>query len=328
MYPNSQLGLAGTPAVHTQESNDVFRTPAYKHLAVLFAVFVTALIASSASVLHFIADKQVVYQPAAHVLAAASETPIQSQSTPPAPAPAVAAPVQTQKDASDKVQAVLNSWASTHNSQQWSVAVQGLGSDKTAAAINQTASFNTASVYKLFFTYSIFKNYSLESLPQVNLSVDGRGTQTLKDCLELAIKNSDNPCGEAIGYKLGWGKTNTALKGLGLNSTNLNDPNGITTTAADANTYLQKLASGQLMNAADQQYLIGLMQQQKYRGGIPAGCPNCTVADKIGDLGFVRHDIAIVQYPGGSYTVAIMTNGAPYAQIAQLESLVQSAISS
>jgi beta-lactamase class A len=61
------------------------------------------------------------------------------------------------------------------------------------------------------------------------------------------------------------------------------------------------------------------MQVQKYRSGIPAGCNDCTVADKTGDLGFVRHDVAIVQYPGGSYTLAIMTNGAPY-QILQAKS--------
>jgi beta-lactamase class A len=94
------------------------------------------------------------------------------------------------------------------------------------------------------------------------------------------------------------------------------------------NLFLQQLASGKLIQPDAQQYLMSIMQVQKYRSGIPAGCNDCTVADKTGDLGFVRHDVAIVQYPGGSYTLAIMTNGAPYSQIAQLTSQIQAALSS
>jgi hypothetical protein len=333
MYPNAQLGIAGTPAIPAQESNDVLRTPAYKHLAVIFALFIMVLVAGTTTAARMLAGKQVAYKPTAHVLAEENKpgnsntvtlTSPQPNPTPQAPA-AAAVP---NANASAKVQDVLNSWAATHGSQQWSVVVQGLGGDKTQAAINPVAKYDPASVFKLYFTYTLFQSYSLDSLSSNSVTVDGRGTQSMKDCLDLMIKNSDNPCGVAMGNKLGWGKTTKALKSLGILNTDLNNPNGLSTTAADVNIFLQKLNAGQVMPPEDQQYLLNLMQVQRYRAGIPAGCPNCVVADKIGDLGFVRHDAAIVQYPGGSYTLVIMTNGAPYGQIAQLTSLIQAAVSS
>jgi hypothetical protein len=333
MYPNSpQLGLAGQPVNYAHDTNDVLRTPAYKHVTVVFAVFVAVLVAGTTTAANLIAGKQVIYKPTANALASESNTasaqPASEENPQPAPSqqPAVVT-TPPARDSSSKVQSVLTNWAASHSSQQWSVAVQGLGGDNRQAALNPNNKYDPASVFKLYFTYTLFQNYSLDSLSKNFVNVDGRGTVSMKDCLDQMIKNSDNPCGVAMGNRLGWGKTTKALKGLGILNTDLNNPSGLTTTAADINTFLQKLNAGALMPPDAQKYLMNLMQQQKYRSGIPAGCNGCVVADKIGDLGFVRHDVGIVQYPGGSYSLAIITNGAPYGQIAQLTSQIQSAIS-
>jgi hypothetical protein len=232
-----------------------------------------------------------------------------------------------EKNSSNKVQGVLNSWAASHKSQQWSVVVQGLENDKTLANLNQNTQYDPASVFKLYFTYPLLQQYSMNYLSKHYVSVSGRGQQSMKECLELMIENSDNPCGIAIGDRMGWGKTTKLINDMGMPSTNLNKPNGMSTSAADINFFLQKLSSKELLPADSRQYLMELMQKQKYRDGIPAGCAGCKVADKIGDLGSVRHDVGIVSYSGGSYTLAIMTNGAPYSQIAQLTSQIQSAVS-
>jgi hypothetical protein len=325
MYLNRQLGWTGPSGNYAAHSHTL-RTPAYKHLVAAFAVCSGALFAGTTAAVNVLAGKQVAYQPA--VIAPASPVvqpapPVAApapQASPPAAQPAVSPPVT---DHSAQVQAVLNSWIASHSSQKWSVVVQGLGSDPTKASVNPANSYNTASVYKLFLMYPLFKAYDLNSLAGATVTVDGRGVTNLKTCVELAIKNSDNPCGEAIGRRLGWGKSTTLLRQLGMSKTDLNTPNAISTTAADTNLFLQKLNAGQLMSPDEQQYLLALLQQQKYRSGIPAGCPSCIVSDKTGDLGSVRHDVGIVQYSGGSYSLTIMTNGAPYSQIAQLTSQIQ-----
>jgi hypothetical protein len=326
MYFNRQLRWAG-PSVNYELNAPLERTPDYRQIFVALILVTVALFAGTGTILNVIARQNIEYQPNVSNYApsqpALPSLPVQQK---PTAVPAVTTPSQT-KDSSAKVQAVLNSWAASHSSQQWSVAMQGLAEDKTQASINLGTKYDPASVFKLYFTYTLFQNYSLATLPNNFVKVDGRGTVSMKDCLDLMIKNSDNPCGVAMGNKLGWGKTTKALKGIGILNTDLNSVNGLSTTAGDVNLFLQKLASGKLIQPDAQQYLLSIMQVQKYRSGIPAGCNGCIVADKIGDLGFVRHDAAIVRYNGGAYTLAIMTNGAPYSQIAQLTSQIQAAIS-
>jgi hypothetical protein len=323
MLLNRQLRWAG-PSVGYSLHSPIARTSAYKHLLLAFALFAGILFAGTSTIVKVLAANQVELQPAA-ATNYESAVPAPTQQ-PPAPQPAVAAKTAAEKDSSAKVQELLNSWAANHSGQQWSVAVQGLGNDKTQASVNPNVGYDPASVFKLYFTYTLFQNYNLDSLSKSTVPVIGRGSLSMKDCLDLMIKNSDNPCGEAMGNRLGWGKTTKALKNIGIVNTDLNNPQGLSTTAADINLYLQKLNKGELMAPENQQYLIGLMQQQKFRQGIPAGCRGCIVADKTGDLGFARHDAGIVQYQGGSYTLAIMTNGVSYSQIAQLTRQIQSAI--
>jgi hypothetical protein len=157
MYPNKQLGWAfpvgkqaAPPTNHTHNST-VLRTPAYIHLALAVVVFVSVLLVGTTQVIKTMASKQVVYQPSKvtpHIDNAEAAPAIAPKTAAPAPQPtpqpAVApAPINQ----SQQVQAVLDSWKTAHAAQQWGVAVQGLGEDKTSASINADTSFNTASVY-------------------------------------------------------------------------------------------------------------------------------------------------------------------------------------
>ena len=63
---------------------------------------------------------------------------------------------------------------------------------------------------------------------------------------------------------------------------------------------------------------MDILKVQTWRKGIPAGCSGCIVYNKTGDLGFVRHDAAIVESPKAKYILAIFTDGASYSEIAQL----------
>jgi beta-lactamase class A len=214
------------------------------------------------------------------------------------------------------VQEVLNAWVVSHPTKKWGIAVSSLGSDKISAAVNGGLQFNTASVYKLLLTYPLFQKYNLDSLSQ----------SPYKNCLDLMIKISDNSCGEAIGYGLGWTKATQALRQAGLTSTDLYTSRGPVTTAGDVNRFLTKFYTGELMGNPEKQYVMGLMQLQKYRKGIPTGCSSCVVSDKIGDLGYVRHDVGIVEYKSGAFALTILSNGASYSQIAELTAQIYSSI--
>jgi hypothetical protein len=222
------------------------------------------------------------------------------------------------------LQSILNNWQQSHGDHQWSVAVKGLGADSRQAALAAGNKYETASTFKLYLLYTLFQSHTLASLDSINIDVEGRDHQTVKQCVDLMIRVSDNPCGEAVGNFIGWNKANTNLKKIGLTGTNINDPAGNpTTTAGDMELYLSQLSAGKLLPDDAQSYVLGLMQQQKFRQGIPAGCAGCTgVANKVGDLGTVRNDAAIIDYPDGKYVLAIYTNGASYGQIAQLTSQI------
>jgi hypothetical protein len=325
MFPNRQLRWAGPSSNYTHTEVDTHSSSPFWHSAIVFfALLATAFTATTATV-NVLADRQVTYQPS---LNSQAPSHVPAPEPPKVSLPAVATVPPETPDKSIQIQAILDSWAKNHSSQQWSVVVKGLGADTSNASIIANNSFNTASIYKLFLMYPLFQSYTLDSLSSSYINVDGRGSVSLKNCVELMIKNSDNPCGEAVGRRLGWARATTLLRNLGLKSTNLNNPSGITTTAADTALFLEKLYGGKALNTQNQQYVLSLMQQQKYRSGIPAGCPGCIVSDKTGDAGFVRHDAAIVQYSGGAYVLSIFTNGASYAQIAQLTRQIQAVISS
>lgn len=222
----------------------------------------------------------------------------------------------------------LNSWAAAHSDHNWSVAVQSLDGPSFSGGVNQNQVYRSASVYKLLLMYQLFNLYQPADLGAINVNVEGRGRVSLESCVNLMISQSDNPCGVAVGNLLGWSKSTAALRTLGLTHTNLNDAAGPASTASDLNEYLVKLDKGELFNQADKSYILNLMSKQKYRTGIPAGCTSCIVANKTGDLGTVRHDVAIVSYSGGRYALSIFTNGASFGQIAELTSKIQMLITS
>jgi len=227
-------------------------------------------------------------------------------------------------DNSADIQQVLESWASSHPQHKWSVVVAGLDNDSRKASINSNDKYTAASIYKLMLSYSLFSKYSPEMLANTSVNIGDGGRTDLKSCFELMISVSDNPCGIATGNLLGWTRVNTDLKKLGLLDTDFRGYSGPVTTAGDTALFLAKMHAGELFDTKTRDYVLSLMQQQKLRSGIPTGCGSCSVADKTGDLGFVRHDAGIVSYSGGSYILTIFTDGASYSQIAELTAKIQS----
>jgi beta-lactamase class A len=236
-------------------------------------------------------------------------------------------PVDPQPTYDTDLRALLVKWTSTHPRQQWSVVIEGLDSHTPSANINADLSYQTASLYKLLLTYTLMQKTDLAAFPTTNVQVNGQ-PKSLTTCVDLMLRVSDNPCGEAVGAWLGWSKINQDDKKLGLTATNLANSAGPTTTAADVANYLKALNSGSYFSDQQRQYILDTLKHDTWNKGIPTGCVHCEVANKTGDLSNVRHDAAIINDNGSTYALVIMTNGASYAQIAQLTGQIQTYLNS
>ncbi len=224
---------------------------------------------------------------------------------------------ESQVPVDPELQRILETWAKNHAKQDWSVVFKGLGDDKRYASLRGDSWYVPASLYKLLIMKPLFEKYDVENLESQKINVDG-SSKSVKSCVEAMLKWSDNPCGEAMGKYLGWYRVDSSLQKAGLKQTQLNRKDVMFANASDVNKLLEGLYDATMFTSSERDFILKNMQQGNWRKGIPSGCYDCVVANKTGDLSNVRHDSAIVTYPGGAYALTIMTSGAKYSEIAEL----------
>lgn len=111
-----------------------------------------------------------------------------------------------------------------------------------------------------------------------------------------------------------------------MKNTDLNKTNGAATTVSDTATLLRGLYDSTMFDSASREFVLKSLKEQTWRKGIPAGCVDCVTYNKIGDLGYVRHDAGIIKSADKSYLLVVFTNGASYSQIAELTAQVNSLV--
>lgn len=249
------------------------------------------------------------------VTAPPSAPPHEAPAVTPVPTAPAATETPTISDKSDSLQQALDAWLAAHTDHQWSVSLKGLRGDPSKASHSATVNDDLASVYKLLMQYSLFKKVPRAQQDGKMLSVNGQ-SKSVTACIQAMILVSDNPCGEAVGYFVGWGNADRDLVPFGLHT-----KMGVNNTAntQDVALYLDLFDQGKLLNADDTAYIKSLLSQQRYRSGIPAGCSGCTVYNKVGDDGTQRNDAGIVEHDANhAYALVIFSNGASFGQIADL----------
>jgi beta-lactamase class A len=222
------------------------------------------------------------------------------------------------------LQPILDNWAKQNPSQQWGIAVKSLSGVEFQAQLNADKHFRSASIYKLFLLQSLFNRYSLAQQQTTSVNL-GSSNRSLAACVDLMLRISDNACGEAVAQKLGWTKVTKELKAAGYLNTDLSKGDAPVTSAGDTARYLEQL-NGTMLDEPSKATVMKSLLAQKWNKGIPAGCANCTVANKTGTLGSIMNDAAIVQYKGGSYVLVVMSEGGSFKQIADLTKQIQIAI--
>lgn len=220
------------------------------------------------------------------------------------------------------LQALLNDLVATKG--DYAISLRQLGGNGWGASVNGDKVYAPASTYKLFVAYALLKQ--IEN-GQRRWDDDATAGQTVSQCLDNMIINSDNTCAEWFGGQIGWKVITDMIHTAGLSgATSLNTAQGFVATADDEVLFLTKLQTGQLLNPESTGRLLDVMRRQVYRSGIPAG-GGASVADKVGFLDGLLHDAAIVYAPSGTYVLVIMTNGSSWGQIAdaarQINALLQ-----
>ena len=193
----------------------------------------------------------------------------------------------------------------------FAISVRKLGDSGVHA--NGDKQYHPASTYKLFVAYSVLKRVDAG---QLSLGQATSGGQTLAQCFDNMIVNSDNVCAEWFGNNIGWNNLTNDARAIGARNTTLSRP--FVSTTNDQALFLQKLESNQLgLSEPSRARLIDAMKRQVYRKGIPAGV-GVSVADKVGFLDGLLHDSAIVYAPSGVYVLVIYSNGSSWAAIADV----------
>lgn len=191
------------------------------------------------------------------------------------------------------------------------IAVRKLGDN--GVHVNGSKQYHPASTYKLFAAYSVLKRVDSG---QMNWGQTTSGGQTLSQCFDNMIVNSDNACAEWFGGTIGWAVLTAEARSFGATGTNLSRP--FVSTANDMALFLQKLESNQLgLSEPSRARLIDVMKRQIFRKGIPAGI-GVPVANKVGFIDSYLHDAAIVYAPSGVYVLVIYSSGSSWAQIAEV----------
>lgn len=196
------------------------------------------------------------------------------------------------------------------------IAVTQLDGAGWTAASGATKSVVSASTYKLFISLLLFEKVNAGQLGWSS-SVKNVGT-SVDTCLYNTIIYSANTCPEE--WISEWGRQwiNNSLYAKGFSTaTTFMAPDATHTSAGDLRKLLVGLYNSSLFTSSDTTKLIGLMKNQVYRSGIPAGSDGI-VADKVGFLWDYLNDAAIVYHPRGTYVLVIMTKGESWAKIAEI----------
>ena len=190
--------------------------------------------------------------------------------------------------------------------------------EQTGEAIttNESRTFTSASLYKLFLTYAILDQVDAGVLSLQDQMADGA---TIDDYLTSTITVSANEPAKELAHLIGWENIETFIHEQGFVSTSFNpylEYDGIyyngdlETTPAEVAFLLERLLEGELLSEACTKYFLGLLGNQQLVYALNTGLSSdVTFAHKTGLLDDVSHDAGILSMDGQNYIVAVLTDG-------------------
>lgn len=241
------------------------------------------------------------------------------EDTAPAATPSVPDPVLPSPSLSEELAGYLAGLDGTYG-----LAVRN-PKDGQTILINADHVFPAASLYKLLVLYRVYQALDRGDLAADNDVVfesddlveaeNGDGLSpgdsiTVSQAVDWMIDYSSNPAAYALARAVGgWSEVVAAASDLGMKDTSY-DGDSFVTTPADVLHFFDLLSAGVLVSPAASDEMMAILLQQQTNDRLPADLPpSVRVAHKTGELPEVRHDAGIVFGTGGSYPIAILSEG-------------------
>ena len=187
--------------------------------------------------------------------------------------------------------------------------------------------------------------YGLSPADDSDSTLYGRvgGRASVRELVELMITVSSNLATNILVDRVEAARAQESARALGADSIEVR--RGVedtkayraglnnTTTARDLGVLFAAIAEGRAASAGACREMTGILERQRFNGGIPAGLPaGVRVAHKTGWFTGTHHDGGIVTAPGGRrYVLVVLTRGIEDEQvsarlIADLAGLVHGAV--
>lgn len=235
----------------------------------------------------------------------------------------------------DKIdfQPVVDSWVNTVGGNK-SVLIYDIERDEVVGKYNSDESYSTASLYKLFVVYEGYRK--VQSGEWNGDEPAGYNGHTILKCLDLAIRESNSSCAEAIWDKIG----RQNLDDIIVNDFKITDSDisGLVSNPQDIMKILKifyehkDISDEKLIALMKDSFLNQPETTYNWRQGLPSGFKESNVYNKVGwDFNpdtmnwNIYHDAAIVETPDKNrhFIVVVMTNYVPYQKISKLGSMIE-----
>lgn len=228
------------------------------------------------------------------------------------------------------LQPIVDQWLTTTQADV-GLMIYDLDHDQVAASHQPDKVFSIASVYKLFFAYSgyrqIDQNPALADQHYVTTSDYRADRYTFGQCLDLIVRESYNGCADRLlTDREQFRQANALRQELGLAHTSITS---LTSTADDLTTLMrfywqhadlsdvswQKLADSMLNQPTS---VVDEGRISNWRAGIPSGFSQAKVYDKVGwqinddDTSWlIYNDVALLEFtnPARHYSLVVLTSG-------------------
>lgn len=223
-------------------------------------------------------------------------------------------------------QPTVDRWLSTVSGNA-SIIIYDLDHQQPVASHLPDTKHSTASLYKLFVVYEGYRQIAQGKISPQQPLVAGHN---IAQCLDLAIRESNSTCAEALWSLLGRAHIDqTAIQEFGATHTSVS---GLSSTPHDILTIMQRYYEHPELSAPtwatiQDSFLNQPVTTYDWRRGLPAGFQRAKVYNKvgwehsgIGNIWNLYHDAAIVEFPEFKrhYIVVVMTEKVPYQSLAEL----------
>ena len=235
----------------------------------------------------------------------------------------------------DKIdfQPVVDSWVNSVGGNK-SVLIYDLERNEVVGEYNSKENYSTASLYKLFVVYEGYRR--VQSGEWNGDDSAGYTGNTVLECLDLAIRESNSSCAEALWDKIGRKDLENIIENdYGITDSDILD---LVSNPQDIMKMMKiyyehkDITDENLIARMKDSFLNQPETTYNWRQGLPSGFKNSTVYNKVGwdfnpdeNVWNLYHDAAIVEIPDKSrhFIVVAMTNDVPYQNISRLGSMIE-----